>query len=62
MWGVLTSCDQLIRGLLLDLGIVVVWSTFDCHLVLMLESERLVLGVDRIRNFGGVGQNVHGGL
>ncbi len=43
VWGVATSCSQLIKGLLLDLGIVVGLSTFDCHLVLMRGSKGLVL-------------------
>ena len=61
VWGVLTSCSQPIRGLILDFGTVVALSTFDCHLVLMLRSKGLVLGVGKRGIFGEVDQNVQGG-
>ena len=62
VWGVATSCSQLIKGLLLDLGIVVALSTFDCHLVLMRGSKGLVLDGGQRGNFGEEDQNVQGGL
>ncbi len=61
VWGVATSFCQLIRGLLLDLGIVVALSTFACHLVFMWGSKGLVLDGGQRGNFGEEDQNVQGG-